>query len=554
MGASTPGRRLGRYHLVESLGGGPNGEVHRARVIGVAGMERPLAIKRFHPEVVQTPGVATKLSQAARTYGGLDHPRIARLVEFGVAGGDTFTATTLVVGLDLAQLIGLGRDRGDPLPVGAALGLVAVIARTLGYAHGRGVLHLGLSPSNVVATIGGDIQVTDFGILSSRLPLRPATDPSLAARLPYLAPEQLRGDPATASSDVFSLGVIAYELLGTRPFIGAAAPDLERAMLADAPAPLHVAAPLAAVLRRCLAPSLGDRFPDARALADELDAAMRVSGVAADRGAVADRVSSLRAQVADTHEQQLSGHLIFAIPQTGRFPLLPPEEAGGPDAPGDLGLAPRGEAREVSAAAIALPPVPSAAALGPSAAGSRRGGRWVLGAAVAGIAALVLGYGIATNAVSHDPSRGAGGDAPRSPDRLVIESLPPGARVFLDGTEQGVTPVTVAGSSDRLNVALALPGYELHVAEVVGRGQHRAALVPAPVRSGAGAIRVRCESSGRYYVFVDRQATGQLCPAERIAVDVGDHVVEIYDLVSEARRQFPIAVPDGARLVEVKVD
>src|SRR5262245_35970423 len=89
-------RRLGRYHLVEPIGGGPTGEVHRARVYGVAGFERQFAVKRFHPEIVANPNIAARLSVAARAYGGLEHPRIARLFEYGVAGGETFTACELV--------------------------------------------------------------------------------------------------------------------------------------------------------------------------------------------------------------------------------------------------------------------------------------------------------------------------------------------------------------------------------------------------------------------------------------------------------------------------
>src|SRR5687768_13785119 len=109
-------------------------------------MERQLAVKRFFPAVTQATGVSAKLSQAARTYGGLDHPRIARLAELGVAGGETFTATELVTGLDLARLLTMSIETGSPLSPGAALGMISAAARAIGYAHGRGVAHLGLAP------------------------------------------------------------------------------------------------------------------------------------------------------------------------------------------------------------------------------------------------------------------------------------------------------------------------------------------------------------------------------------------------------------------------
>lgn len=135
-GTTTTGRRLGRYHLGEPLGGGPCGEVYRAKVYGVAGFERQFAVKRFHPELVATPVVPQKLSSAARAYGSLEHPRIARLHEYGVAGGEVFTATEMVAGLDVMRLIAATHGSGSPLPPGAALALATQAARAIGYVRG----------------------------------------------------------------------------------------------------------------------------------------------------------------------------------------------------------------------------------------------------------------------------------------------------------------------------------------------------------------------------------------------------------------------------------
>ena len=97
--------RVGRYQLLELFGSGPNGTVSRAKVFGVAGFERQFAVKRFQPELTSTPSAAQSLSAAARSYGSLEHPRIARMSEFGVAQGQTFTAVELVVGLDAGRLV-----------------------------------------------------------------------------------------------------------------------------------------------------------------------------------------------------------------------------------------------------------------------------------------------------------------------------------------------------------------------------------------------------------------------------------------------------------------
>ena len=194
MTTTSPTERVGRYQLLEPIGIGPSGTVSRAKVFGVAGFERQFAVKRFHPELTATAAMAAMLSAAARAYGSLEHPRIARMSEFGVAQGSTFTAVEYVPGLDALRLIAearLASGSGSGLATGGALALVSQAARAVGYAHGRGLTHLGLAPINVIVTADGDIKITDFGILSATLPPRPIDVPRLAQRIPYLAPEQL---------------------------------------------------------------------------------------------------------------------------------------------------------------------------------------------------------------------------------------------------------------------------------------------------------------------------------------------------------------------------
>ncbi len=802
--AATPGRRLGRYHLVEPLGGGPCGEVYRAKVVGVAGMERQLAVKRFHPPLLTQPGVSARLSQAARTYGGLDHPRLARLAELGVAGGETFTAVEWVAGLDLARLLTMAHETGSPLPAGASLGLISAAARAVGYAHGRGVCHLGLSPTNLIATPDGDVKVTDVGILACRLPARPAADPALAGRLAYLAPEQLIGEPVSAATDVFALGVIAYELVaGGRPFEGATPFDLEQAVLSGRPAPLELPRPLARVIDRCLARSPFERFPDARALADALDAALRLSPLAGGKRDVAERVTAALEHIARINEQQLSGALSFAVPsppslgagpgagglplpppagRTGSLPAIPPSrprppsvsppappightlrgavppvprvptELTGeptlarPDGPspaeideshlavGDdtvpriapmwpptepvptlrqppppsrtrtiavpppppprptgtdpppfapaRGAAPEGSPPPVAHQPLPPPPampgrapmgamgappgmapmgappaaMPGVAPMGAMGAGAmgappgmapmgappgfgaagqpapRRGRTAVLAAlGVVALAGLAVGAFFAHRELTRtDDGDGdgdgeavarAGGDAGTSPgtlptnaeadattagaiaptldaaapevvadaaaatpeldvdaappevdagaatppgppdpgepgddERLVIRSTPSGARVFLDGGDQGKTPVTLAASADRFSLAVVLPGHDLHLAEIAGRGEHTITLRPVSPPEGPAGIKVRCKEDDRYYVYLDDKPTGQLCPTERLGVEKGEHEVEVYDLVSETRRRYTARVKETRVSVRVRVD
>jgi serine/threonine protein kinase len=320
--------RVGRYQLLEPIGSGPSGTVSRAKVFGVAGFERQFAIKRFAPELTVLSSHAQALSAAARSYGSLEHPRVARMNEFGVAQGVTFTAVEHVAGLDSMRLLAETRLSGNALATGGVLALISQAARAVGYAHGRGISHLGLAPTNVIVTPDGDVKVTDFGILSATLPPRPIDTARLAKRIAYLAPEQLTGESTSAATDVFALGVLAYEMLGGQPvFRGDTPQQIAQTILAGPPPDPMLPRPIVRVLQRCLARSPFERFPDARALADALDAALRVAPVPGTRKDIGSQVKAAMDRIAQLNDNQMSGMLALHVgtgPDTEPVPLVPP--------------------------------------------------------------------------------------------------------------------------------------------------------------------------------------------------------------------------------------
>ncbi len=326
--------RVGRYQLLEPIGLGPTGSVSRAKVFGVAGFERQFAIKRFHGDLTSQMQIATALSAAARAYGGLEHPRIARMSEFGISHGTTYTAVEYVNGLDALRLINEVRLTNTTLAAGGALALVSQAARAVGYAHGRGLTHLGLSPTNVVITPEGDVKITDFGILSATLGPRLIEIPRLAKRIAYLAPEQISNEATSAATDVFALGVLAYELVtGEKAFDGDTAVEIAKAVATQPPSEPSLPRPIVRVIQRCLARSPFERFPDARALADALDAALRVAPVPGTRKDIGAQVKAIVDRLADLHSGELSGILSINLGTANH---------GGPIAPVvALGAAPR---------------------------------------------------------------------------------------------------------------------------------------------------------------------------------------------------------------------
>jgi hypothetical protein len=146
------------------------------------------------------------------------------------------------------------------------------------------------------------------------------------------------------------------------------------------------------------------------------------------------------------------------------------------------------------------------------------------------------------------------GGAPTAGGALELVSNPAGARAFLDGADLGVTPLTLPPSSDRHDLALYLPGHALHLASIDGAGRHDVALTPVPSFTGPGGIKVRCKAKRRYYVFIDGAPTGELCPTERIPVSMGEHQVEIYDLITETRQSGKVRVVQTARSTRITFD
>ena len=154
----------------------------------------------------------------------------------------------------------------------------------------------------------------------------------------------------------------------------------------------------------------------------------------------------------------------------------------------------------------------------------------------------------------------AGPTAPTAPPTpgdatdLSISSTPPDAKVYLDGAPVGKTPLRLDGSGDRHKLALILPGYKLHTAEIEGKGAVQVDLQEVTPSSGPAGIKVKCKAKNRYYVIVDGVDTGQTCPTERIGSVLGEHNVEVYDPETDSRKSFPINIEQTRLSHRVKVD
>jgi serine/threonine protein kinase/tetratricopeptide (TPR) repeat protein len=282
----TPGSRLGAYEIVSPLGAGGMGEVFRARDTRLG---REVAIKVLPEAVAAHADRLARFEREAKSVAALNHPNVVTLYAIEEANGVRFLAMELVDGQALDRLVTPGG-----LPLARVLDLAVPLADALAAAHERGVVHRDLKPANVMVTRDGRVKVLDFGLAKSHA-AEPLSDETQAATVlapistvgqvvgtvPYMAPEQIRGEPADARTDLFSLGILLYELLtGRRPFGGATTADVSSAILRDPPAPVRavradLSPDLERIVGRCLEKDPERRFQTAKDVRNELELVRR---------------------------------------------------------------------------------------------------------------------------------------------------------------------------------------------------------------------------------------------------------------------------------------
>ena len=270
----------GRYRLVELLGQGGMATVHRAVD---SQLQRDVAVKVLRPEYGDDPDFGARFRQEAQNAASLNHPNIVAVYDFGQDQAGPFIVMELVDGEELASVI----RRVGALPPRQAARIAAEVARALAAAHARGIVHRDIKSGNVLLSRDGRVKVTDFGIARAIAEARMTLPGTTLGSVHYFSPEQARGETATAASDIYSLGIVLFELLtGRRPWEGDSAAAIAMARLSG-PAPsaasLRAGIPptLERILERALAVEPEDRYPSARAMADDLEAYLSAGAGAA---------------------------------------------------------------------------------------------------------------------------------------------------------------------------------------------------------------------------------------------------------------------------------
>lgn len=278
----------GRYELVELIGKGGMSSVWQAhdRLL-----DRLVAIKILHPHFTEDEEYVERFRREARSVAQLSHPNIVTVIDRGEDEGRQYIVFEYIEGENLKELL----ERTGPMPVRDALTLALQMARALSFAHGRGLIHRDVKPQNVLMNAEGQAKMTDFGI-ARELDVQGVTiTGTVLGTSEYIAPEQARGQQVDAQTDVYSLGVVLYELLtGGVPYHGDNFVTVALKHVNE-PAPSvlekrpEVPARVANAVERAMAKSPSERFQSMNELVDELEACLADSDPVSEEATMISR-------------------------------------------------------------------------------------------------------------------------------------------------------------------------------------------------------------------------------------------------------------------------
>jgi serine/threonine-protein kinase len=266
--------RIGRYRMLAEIGRGAMGIVYRGEDEALG---RSVAIKTIlaSMKTEEQAGYLARFRQEAKALGGLNHPNIITVYEFGDEGGVAYLAMEYLEGRELRDLIATRH-----LDLVTAVDIAAQVAEGLAFAHARGVVHRDVKPGNVMVVEGNRAKIMDFGIARVRTSDVKTQTGFLLGSPKYMSPEQVLGRPVDNRSDIFSLGVVLHEMLtGAPPFAGDDIPQLMYQVSTATPAPpssknMGVTRTLDLIVARALEKEPESRYQDASAMAADLRACL----------------------------------------------------------------------------------------------------------------------------------------------------------------------------------------------------------------------------------------------------------------------------------------
>jgi serine/threonine-protein kinase len=488
-------KRFGKYTLIRRIAVGGMAEIFLGIQRSMAGFEKLIVIKRVLPKLAEDKEFVNMLLDEARIAATLNHPNVAHIYDVGVNDGQYFIAMEHVHGEDIRSIVRQMKKKGvTSFPIEHGLAIVLGCCAGLAYAHEKrdldgqpmDIVHRDVSPQNILVTFSGDVKLVDFGIAKAgRTPVEESKSGKLKGKIPYMSPEQAQGLELDARSDVFSLGVMLFELCtGRRLFKGTSEYDTMRLIVeGDYPRPrtLNPNMPprLEEIILRALAKDRDQRYQSAREFQSDLESFIRAERLAVSPLSLGEWMQGLFSEKLEQQKQML---------QEGR------------------------QLAEVIAAQIAEEEAEAAEALR-SGVHQRKASKvpWIL------LVLVILGAIGTTAWFLTRPPRTTG--PPTGPGVLEITSDPPGAAIWLDGDRRSErTPATLrdlpVGAT--YTVKLTADGFAPGTTQVRLTEDEPTATIEETLERPSAAdfavINVRTVPAGAT-ILLDGEATEQVTPA-----------------------------------------
>ncbi len=319
------GKRIGRYEVQKHLGRGGMADVYLGYDVE---LERPVALKIMLPGMAQDQQFVARFRREARTAARLNHPNIVQVYDVGTTDdGQPYIAMQFIEGGSLRDNLSDLAKRGKLLPTDQALGIIQQVAEGLSVAHAAGIVHRDIKPSNILIREDGRPVVVDLGIAAVQGSQRLTMTGNLIGTPHYMSPEQVRQQPVDGRSDVYSLGVILFELLtGVRPFTAQESVAVLHAHAYEPPPPVQgfrsdLTPQTIHIVETCLAKEPTARYQSSAELASALEQAILAEG----SNKKAARTTVMLTQISDS--ELLSRDQVVKLP-TGYEPSPPPPSSG----------------------------------------------------------------------------------------------------------------------------------------------------------------------------------------------------------------------------------
>ena len=269
-------RPFGKYFLTDKIAIGGMAEIYKAKTFGVDGFEKVLAIKKILPHYSADKEFITMLTDEAKLVVNLSHTNIVQVYDLGRVGNDYFISMEYVDSVNLRELTVRASELRLPIPMPVALYVMAEVCKGLDYAHSRrdsqgqplGIVHRDMSPQNVLVSFEGEVKIVDFGIAKAALNISQTNVGTLKGKVTYMSPEQAVGKALDYRTDIFSCGIVLYELLtGKRLFKGETQLEVLKKIrsspITEATLGESLSPQLKAILVRALAYNPRDRYQNA---------------------------------------------------------------------------------------------------------------------------------------------------------------------------------------------------------------------------------------------------------------------------------------------------